>query len=225
MLPKLEKSRYERSDRGGRNSLRAVVFDYGNVVSLPQPASDVERMASICGLPLESFCERYWRCRLEYDRAELDGPSYWSSVTDGWGRSLSQEQLGQVLAVDGESWAHPNRKTLAWAAQLKRAGLRVAVLSNMPSPVSEYLAANCEWLELFDHRIFSCSLGSAKPEARIYKRCLETLELGPEQILFLDDRPENVKAACELGIHSLVFDSFEHASASAGKRFGLPVSC
>jgi putative hydrolase of the HAD superfamily len=205
-----------------RAQIRAIVFDYGNVVSLPQQPGDVERMASVAGLEIGRFRDRYWRFRLAYDRAELNEQTYWASVADGQGFALNREQLARVMALDGESWAHPNEKTLSWARQLKREGYRVALLSNMPFPVSDYLTKNCAWLAFFEERIFSCAVRCAKPETSIYRSCLEALKLPAEETLFLDDRPENVKAASELGIHSLVFDTLEHTAARAANQFGLP---
>jgi putative hydrolase of the HAD superfamily len=208
---------------GGEPPVRAIIFDYGNVISLPQPPSDVERMAFVLGLPLDRFRERYWRFRLSYDRAELNGESYWASVVDGQGVTIDRDRLARILALDGESWAHPNEKTLEWARQLKREGYGVALLSNMPLAVSDYLNRNCSWLAVFEQRIFSWAVGSAKPETRIYQCCLDALGLRPEETLLLDDRPENVNAGSELGMHSLVFDTLEHTAACAGKKFGLPV--
>jgi putative hydrolase of the HAD superfamily len=204
--------------------IRTVVFDYGNVVSLPQRPTEVEHMAAICGLPVDRFHERYWQLRLAYDRGELDGPAYWKSVTDGQGTPLTREQITCVLAVDGESWSHPNEKTLGWARQLKHEGFGLSILSNMPFAVSDYLEKHCEWLAIFDHRIYSYAVRHAKPEIPIYMACLDLLKLAPEQILFLDDRPENVKAASELGIHSLLFDTLEQAAARAVSQFGLHLS-
>ena len=180
-------------------------------------------MASLCGLPLDRFSERYWKFRLAYDRGELDGRAYWESVTNGREAAWTAEQLARVMAVDGESWAHVNEKTLAWARCLKGEGLSLALLSNMPFAVSDYLETNCGWLALFDHRVYSYAFGCAKPEVPIYKACLDVLKLPPQEVLFLDDRPENVKVAAELGIHSLIFDTLEQTAARAQSQFGLPL--
>ena len=46
----------------------------------------------------------------------------------------------------------------------------------------------------------------SKPDAGIYRYLLETYGLIPEESLFIDDRPENIEAARELGIKGVVFD-------------------
>ena len=66
-----------------------VLFDYGGVICTPQPDSDVGRLASAAGVPVPAFCDAYWAHRLDYDRAELDGTTYWQKVAAGVGRSFT----------------------------------------------------------------------------------------------------------------------------------------
>ncbi|HEX5481129.1 MAG TPA: HAD family phosphatase [Terriglobia bacterium] len=199
-----------------------VIFDYGNVLCTPQLASDRERMAETCGLGKPRFDELYWRFRLAYDRHDLDGDSYWKAIAGAEGRTLSREEITKLILLDSQSWARPNEPVLKWTEQLRGAGLRLAVLSNMPFEVSRYLLENCPWLGVFHHLIFSCDEASAKPDPAIYRTCLSALEMRPEEVLFLDDRPENVSAALKLGMRSLVFDTPEEASAVIARQFDLP---
>ena len=41
----------------------ALILDFGEVLTNPQPRSIVERMAAIARLPLEQFVTRYWAHR------------------------------------------------------------------------------------------------------------------------------------------------------------------
>ncbi|MGH9455217.1 MAG: HAD family hydrolase [Candidatus Acidiferrales bacterium] len=201
--------------------IRAVVFDYGNVLSQPQTTADAERLAALCGTEFSRFSELYWRSRLAYDRADLTAGDYWAAILEAAGRTLSREQLRELIAIDGHSWARPNVAAIRWVEQLRKAGLRLAVLSNMPLEIRQYVISHCAWLSCFHHLTFSCDVGRVKPEAEIYQECLRSLDLPPEEILFLDDRPENVDAAMGLGIHGLVFDNTENTRARASARFRL----
>src|SRR5271155_3923814 len=51
-----------------KRSVRAVVFDYGNVLCLEQTLEDMKGMALVCGIPHERFSELYWKLRPPYDR-------------------------------------------------------------------------------------------------------------------------------------------------------------
>jgi hypothetical protein len=63
-----------------RRSVRAVVFDYGNVLCLEQTLEDMKAMALVCGIPHERFPELYWKLRPPYDRGDIDGHAYWQRL-------------------------------------------------------------------------------------------------------------------------------------------------
>ena len=202
----------------GKARIRCVVFDYGNVLSLGQEASVAERMASICGLGADEFHERYWHRRLDYDRGDLTGESYWATVVRDDKPPLDSQEVDHLISIDSEGWGRPSEPVLRWAEQLRREGVRLAVLSNMPLETSRYLVAHRSWLRAFDPRIFSCDVRSVKPEPAIYRHCLKAVGFLPEEILFLDDKQQNVKAARQFGIHALVFENLEQVSGRSGRK-------
>ncbi|MBL8228889.1 MAG: hypothetical protein JNL98_10445 [Bryobacterales bacterium] len=53
--------------------IKAVIFDYGMVLSRPQLHEPLERMVALTGLHHEQFSAIYWENRLAYDRADLNG--------------------------------------------------------------------------------------------------------------------------------------------------------
>jgi putative hydrolase of the HAD superfamily len=201
--------------------IEGVIFDYGNVICLPQQPSDVEAMAAVCRMPVAQFNELYWRLRPAYDLGEMDGTSYWTSLVGLQGLSLTGDEIARLIVLDCESWAKPNEETVSWVERLHAEGVRLALLSNMPLEISRFLARSCQVLKRFDDLIYSCDVGSMKPDPRIYNTCLAEMKLKPGEVLFLDDRPDNVDAASALGIHSLLFDTVESTSRRA-KRFDLP---
>ncbi len=210
------------SGSNGKIKVKAVVLDYGNVISMPQAPNAAPDMARLCGLPMDTFRERYWHSRLAYDRADLNGEAFWKYVVGKEGTALSPALLQELYRVDSEGWGNPNPIMLGWAEQLRAAGLKVAVLSNMPHEISVYLAAHRRWVHQFDPLVFSCDLKSVKPEEFIYRDCLRQLQLAPEEVLFLDDKHVNVEGAQRLGIHSLVFETAEDTLPRVREQFDLP---
>jgi putative hydrolase of the HAD superfamily len=101
--------------------------------------------------------------------------------------------------------------------------MRTALLSNMPATVRDYVLG-CPWLPEFDARTFSCEAGVCKPEPRIYHDCLQKLGVNPSEVLFLDDREPNVRAAETLGLHAIVFTDAASAAREIERRFRLPVT-
>jgi FMN phosphatase YigB (HAD superfamily) len=85
-----------------------------------------------------------------------------------------------------------------WVELLHREGLPLALLSNMPPELSRYVTKSFQSLSTFEYLIYSCDYRSIKPELAIYRNCLELLKAAAQDILYLDDRAENVEAAARL---------------------------
>lgn len=201
----------------------AVIFDYGNVLSQAQPPSDVEAMAALIEVPPAQFTELYWRYRVPYDAAMLTPDEYWNTLADTAHRTLSQGQIATLIEIDSRSWSHPAPATPQWARDLRSAGLRVALLSNMPGTVRDYVLG-CPWLPEFDARVFSCEAGVCKPAREIYLDCLDKLGVPATEALFLDDREANVRAAEALSLHAVWFRNAADAALEIRRRFRLPVT-
>ena len=206
-----------------RRSVRAVVFDYGNVLCLEQTPEDMKAMALVCGIPHERFSELYWKLRPPYDRGEVDGPAYWTAVVGQQEPGLSKDQIATLITLDCESITRPNQGTVQWAELLHHEGVRLSLLSNMPLELSRHVTKFFPSLSTFEHLIYSCDYGSIKPELAIFRTCLELLKVDPQHILYLDDRAENVEAATRLGINSVLFDTIEKTAARVESRFDIPV--
>ncbi len=200
---------------------RAVIFDYGNVLSQAQPEAEVQAMAAILNLPVPRFVELYWQFRLAYDEAALDPATYWHNVADVGSRDLTESQLATLIEIDSRSWSHPAPVIPEWAGALHAAGVRTAILSNMPIPVREYIT-RCEWLPPFHHRTFSCDLRIAKPAPEIFEHSIAALGVAPSETLFLDDRPENIRAAEALGLHAVLFTTLDEVARELARRFDIP---
>jgi putative hydrolase of the HAD superfamily len=109
--------------------------------------------------------------------------------------------------MEVEIWAHANPDMLHWVNQLHAAGIKTALLSNMPWDLVKYVRANFHWMENFTFKTFSAEVRLIKPDPAIYERTLRGLGVPAVEALFLDDREVNVEAARALGIRSIQFQS------------------
>jgi putative hydrolase of the HAD superfamily len=202
--------------------LKAVILDYGNVLSRPQTMDDVAAMAGVAGMGTADMHRLYWQFRSAFDRGDLDEASYWSAIARGAGREFTREQLREIVRLDNESWSRPDPVMIRWAATLRASGLRTGVLSNMDITLRRYLTANVAWLGGFDHCTYSCDAHMIKPEAGIYEHALRGLGVAAGEALFLDDREENVEGARRVGLHAVLFRSPQQANDEMDGRFAIP---
>ncbi|MBV8897563.1 MAG: HAD family phosphatase [Acidobacteriaceae bacterium] len=188
------------------SSYDGFIFDYGGVLVHHQTDSDQARLAQIAGVPKDSFTEAYWSDRLDYDKGLVSAEEYWQALAlRAGGGSLQQSQIDQLVELDSVSWMQFDEVMWDWIGQLRGAGKRVAMLSNMPRELGEALKVKTDKLNLFDQVTLSYEVHSVKPEPAIYEHCLEGIGTAPEQTLFLDDRIANVQGAELLGIRAIQF--------------------
>jgi len=200
--------------------LRAVIFDYGLVLSGPPEPAARARLLEISGLSPEVFDTHYWRYRLDYDRGTLNGHTYWPTIARDAGVSFSAVEIEALIEQDVLLWATVDPIMLEWVNRVRASGMKTAILSNMGEDLLAYMRENFGWLDRFHHLTWSCELNLIKPMAAIYEHTLEQLNVQPNEALFLDDRIENVEGARAVGIHSLLFRSAQSLHADL-EREGL----
>jgi putative hydrolase of the HAD superfamily len=205
--------------------ITTVLLDFGGVLGLPQDPVRVERMASLCGLSRELFMAAYGRDRLELDRGSVSAVEYWSAILEVGGLPPTTEMIERLEREDALGWTRINRPVLGWAAELRAAGYRTGILSNMPSEKLHYMRGSDEfrWIADFDAALFSCDYKMVKPEPGFYRLCLAKLGVRPEECVFLDDSERNVEGARAIGIHVLTFRSAREAAVELSRTWGLPV--
>lgn len=96
-------------------------------------------------------------------------------------------------------------ETVSVIEQLKARGYKLYILSNTSREVFDKFIVNNPFFSQFDGMFFSFDAGSLKPEHKIYEQLLEKYRLDPKESVFIDDKPKNVAAACELGTMGFVF--------------------
>jgi putative hydrolase of the HAD superfamily len=186
-------------------SVRAVIFDYGMVLTgEPDPAAHDE-MVRITGLTAEQFERFYWADRHAYDEGKLTGVTFFQKLARDAGLSLSAEQIEELNRQDARMWTTQNPAMLAWQRSLKAAGIRTAILSNMGDSVLEKIKRDFQWIDDFDVLVWSFQLHMAKPDAAIYKHALKELGTRPEETMFIDDKRVNIEAAQALGMQAFEF--------------------
>ena len=201
---------------------KAIIFDYGHVLCLPQPPEDLKAMAAIFQVPPEVFDPVYWRYRVPYDQAKLDACSYWNSVAADLDRKIKDSDILRLTQTDVSSWSHIDACMMAWACKVREAGMRTAILSNMPFDLRDWIERQAPWFKDFDFATFSCDIRATKPAPEIYQHCLAGVGVSAEEALFFDDRPENVAGATKLGINAVLFTNAQDTIASLEGTYVLP---
>ena len=189
--------------------IKNVVFDLGGVVFARDPRKFEPEFIKFFSYILLPEMPRFWE---EYDRGVV---SYEQVVTDlaeynNCDRELAEKNLQRSIITQEEI---PSTKALI--ADLKSAGYKLYVLSNMSLEFIEFLRKK-EVYKYFDGEVVSCEEHIVKPDAEIYKTLIDRYSLVESETLFIDDRKSNIKAARKAGWEGFDFDAY-HPEDSCNK--------
>lgn len=189
------------------SNVKAIIFDYGDVLCLRPTAEDIEGSARLLGVSADSFRELWARNRDLYDRGDLSAEAYWGKLAEDAGAPLGASQLQGLCERDVTMWSRLNPDMVGWLSALSSAGLKTAVLSNMHMAMVQHARHAFQWLDGVTFVTFSAEVRLIKPDPAIYEHCLRGLDVAASDALFIDDREVNVEAARAIGIHALLFQS------------------
>lgn len=209
----------ERSDSA---QIKAVILDYGEVLSYPPTAEEWGRMARFFHVDAGQFRPLWDRNRLQYDCGDLSLETYWSKLAEDAGVKLEPGQLKELSRWDVEMWAHLNPAMVGWLKQMRSSGIKTGLLSNMPVDMIRHARQQFAWLSHFDHQTFSAEVRVVKPDPAIYRYSLEGLGVAASEALFVDDREPNVAGARAVGVRAIQFRSIAQLRDDLGK-LGFPV--
>ncbi|WP_309234815.1 HAD family phosphatase [Nocardia sp. XZ_19_385] len=185
---------------------QVVLFDLFGVIARDQSEAGKHRLLEAAGRVHPSeFWPTYWAHRPPYDRGEITGSSYWQRVAGTLSTTFDPRQTADLIEADLFSWSEVDDAMVELLEDLTAAGRPIALLSNIPEDLAAHYERQHSWLQLFRIRAFSCRIGHTKPDPAAYLWCTDSLARTPDQILFVDDRQENVAAAEAIGMHGHLF--------------------
>jgi putative hydrolase of the HAD superfamily len=192
-----------------RHGIRAVVLDFGMVLCNLPADEHIARIATLFGVDAAGFWKLYDTNRLALDRGDISPDDYWKMFASNAGHSLDEPTLKNLKWWDIEMWLGLNDPMLAWVEQLRAAGYKLGLLSNLHQTFADHLRAHAAWLRHFHVHVFSAEARRVKPEPEIYRHLLEKLNTPARETLFIDDRQTNIDAARREGMQGIVFSSIE----------------
>lgn len=197
-----------------------VVFDFGGVLIDWDPVPAV-----VAGVG-EEEARRFFA---EYD---FDAWNYAQDAGRTWDDALAElERTHPHFVAHGrayrENFGHSLIGEIPGTAQVLRdlhsAGVPLLGLTNWSHELFHDHAPQCfEFLALFDDIVVSGTEGLAKPDAAIYRLAMQRSGRPAEQLVFIDDRLENVEAARALGMHGIHFTGADALRAEL-VALGLPI--
>jgi epoxide hydrolase-like predicted phosphatase len=193
--------------------IKAIIFDFGRVISAQKPPSLFRRYEEDLGLPPGTinpimFGSPAWEDTLV---GRKTAEEFWHAI----GPELNLRTPEEIDAFRQRYHADEaiNESVLDLIRRLHAQGrYKLAVLSNSPPSLAQWLS-DWDMLDLFDVVFCSGDEGVKKPDPAAFEITLERLGVAPQEATFIDDTLGHVETARALGLHGILFTTAEPLQA------------
>jgi putative hydrolase of the HAD superfamily len=180
-----------------------IYFDLGNVVLNFDNELACRQMARVAGVGLDRVRSAVFDSGLQ-ERSERGLVSSQEFYEEFCRLTDTRPSYG-ALSEAGSDIFTLNCPVIPIVAQLRAAGHRLGLLSNTCAAHWDYVQRVYKVIQYFETYVLSYEVGAMKPAAAIFERAASQARVRPEEIFFVDDRPEHVAGARACGWDAEVF--------------------
>ena len=195
--------------------IRTVVFDLGKVLVDFDYSIAARKIAARGKLPVGEINHFISQSPLlfRYETGLMTTEQFYCEVCAATGFSGGPEEFGQCFA----DIFVPIPPMVQLQATLRRSGLPAYIFSNTNDLAVGHIRRNFPFFANFDGYILSYEHGAMKPDAKLYEAVERYCGRQGAEILYLDDRPENISAGDARGWQVILQESPETTLAAINK--------
>lgn len=191
--------------------IKNIIFDYGGVLLDWNPHylydpyfGDVEQAEWF----LTNICTYEWNAQHDNGKPIAEGTAELIAEHPEWEKEIRLYYDDFMKMMGGQI---PGMEE--FVKELKAKGYRVFGLSNWSVETFALVRPVYPVLDLMEDMVISGIEKVMKPDHRIFELALKRFGIKAEETVFIDDNPNNVKAACEVGIKGILFKSREQLAS------------
>ena len=194
------------------NSSKVVVFDLGKVLVDFDYSIAARKVAARSKISLRDLAAFLSASPLlvQYECGMVNRRQFFEQIRDAVGFQGGMEEFGGYFA-DIFTEIPP---MIALQAELRRRGIPTYIFSNTNDLAVEHVEKNFPFFKHFDGYLYSYQVGAMKPAAKIYEAMEKLCGRKGQDIIYLDDRLENIQAGLARGWKSLVHETPEKTRAA-----------
>ena len=171
----------------------AVVFDLGNVLLDFDFAVAASNLAARCRVPVRELQGLLDQSPLlhRYETGLLTSEEFFAEVRRLAGFQGNFSEFGEMFA----DMFTPVTPMIRLHAELRDAGFPTYIFSNTNALAVSHIRKLFPFFKNFDGYVLSYEHGAMKPDPRLYEVVEEMAGYRGTDLLYLDDRPENIAVA------------------------------
>lgn len=187
-----------------KSQYKAVGFDLGGVILAISEEERFTFWASQLHIDPVSVAEGWRKCIPALEKGDAGIEDFWRDLEREFGREIDPAMRPTLWGHHTLSVSSVRPELLKLVEDLKANNYRVGILSNIYAS-DETMVAGRDLFEHFDFVGLSNRLHAIKPEPAAYQALAEGLGAQMNEVVFVDDLPENVKGAEAVGMKALEF--------------------
>ena len=193
-----------------RVKIKAVFFDLGGVILRTEDRSPRSNLAESLGLSYEEIDRRVFEneSSKKASLGFITEQEHWLNIAKSFNLSESDADRLKFEFFAGDRIDDDLLDLIRALRPERLVGVISNAWSGMRPWMDEHKIAN-----VFDDMVISAEVGLAKPDPRIYQLAMQNLQVHPQESVFIDDMPRNVKAAREVGMKAILFEGPTQAIA------------
>ena len=182
--------------------IKAIIFDAGGVIVPEKRLSEGESLIERVGISKNKLEEIQLNLYPLVIKGEMSLYDYYRCILNKSNmKSDPREFLQRHLADHRKVLGSLDIKIVDLIENLRGKYL-VCWSSNTELEIAQETLTNI-FFSNFSKRYLSCEIGLSKPEREYFEYILNDLKIPPEQILFIDDRRENIDGAESCGFRTV----------------------
>jgi putative hydrolase of the HAD superfamily len=197
--------------------ITTVFFDFGNVIATFDFERFIRRFTAHTGVPrkivkkaIDGDVHGYSELFVQLERGEIAPQKFFHLFTTSLG-CAGKISYTEFTKFWTETFIAENIHLENILSQLPQ---RKFLLSNTNKIMHELHIAYSPIIRRhfpFNRRILSYHVGAIKPDHAIYHEAFRKAKAKPEECLFIDDMPENIRAWKALGGHGIIYNAHKHS--------------
>jgi putative hydrolase of the HAD superfamily len=214
------------------NHAKALLLDIGGVILrsgrellLARTRTDARLVDFVERTDLAGPGDTRWQAMVAHEITER---AYWAEMAAAIGHELGEDGwhttdlIVWLYDAPESDWLIEDMVLLM--AEVKDAGLALAALTNDMLDFHGQAWVDAQrWLDAFDLVVDASTTGVLKPDPGAYQIAIDALGLRPDEIVYLDDMPVNVRGGAAVGLQAVevLYDDRDYAMNQARQRLGL----
>lgn len=195
-----------------------LVFDLGKVLVDFDYSIAARRIAPLCSSCPDpaKFFTQHAALLMSYELGNFTTQEFFNQIKAASGFSGTQAEFNSFFA----DIFSPIQEMIDMHAELRKSRLPAYIFSNTNDLAVEHIRKRFPFFSNFDGYVLSYEHGAMKPSARLYEIVERSTGRRGAEIVYIDDRPENVEAGVARGWNGIMHET-PAATRAALQELGL----